>query len=393
MRRLIGLACAVVFLDVSFFVAITPLIPEYRAALDLSDAQVGLLSGSYAFGTLIFAIPGGLVASRIGPRKTVIAGLAGLGVASVAFGFSDSILALDISRFSQGACGALVWAGILSWLIGAAPRERRGEVIGTAVAAAIVGELAGAPIGALASLIGTEIVFGSVLVVAAVLIVVALGTEDASETETQSPREALQLLRGTHVAMRGMFVAAPALAFGAITVLVPLRLEDLGAGALVIAGAFAAGAVLESVISPLAGRYSDRAGRLMPYLAGMVFCAVGVAVIGTAEIVVVVCAAVVVTAVGSGLSLTPAMTGLSDEATASGVNQGLAMGIGNVTWGGGQMLGSVGCGVLAGLLGYAEPALIISGLVLAAALLARRTGQNPPAPLTDSATSRSSPGA
>ena len=49
--------------------------------------------------------------------------------------------------------------------------------------------------------------------------------------------------------------------FGAIEVLVPLRIDALGGGHGVIAAGFIAGAALEAVLAPLAGRFSDRVGR------------------------------------------------------------------------------------------------------------------------------------
>ncbi len=75
MRRLLILASAMVFLDVAFFAAIAPLLPDYVDDLGLSKAQAGILSASYAAGTLVASLPAGFVASRVGPRRTVIAGL------------------------------------------------------------------------------------------------------------------------------------------------------------------------------------------------------------------------------------------------------------------------------------------------------------------------------
>ena len=57
------------------------------------------------------------------------------------------------------------------------------------------------------------------------------------------------------------FVAVPSVMFGAIEVLVPLRIDALGGGHGVIAGGFIAGAALEAVLAPIAGRFSDRVGR------------------------------------------------------------------------------------------------------------------------------------
>src|SRR5262245_4353611 len=102
MRKLLLLASTMIFLDVVFFSAIAPLLPEYADDLDLSDAQAGILSASYAAGTLLASLPAGFVASQVGPRKTTIVGLSMLGVASLAFGVVEQILLLDIARFIQG---------------------------------------------------------------------------------------------------------------------------------------------------------------------------------------------------------------------------------------------------------------------------------------------------
>ena len=60
MRRLLLLASAMIFFDVAFFAAIAPLLPEYVDDLGLSKAQAGVLSASYAAGTLIVGTAVGL---------------------------------------------------------------------------------------------------------------------------------------------------------------------------------------------------------------------------------------------------------------------------------------------------------------------------------------------
>ena len=64
-------------------------------------------------------------------------------------------------------------------------------------------------------------------------------------------------------------IAVPGLVFGTIGVLAPLRLDDLGVGAAAIGAAWIAAALLETGVSPIVGRISDRRGRLFPCLIGL----------------------------------------------------------------------------------------------------------------------------
>ena len=55
-----------------------------------------------------------------------------------------------------------MWAAGMAWLVSAAPAERRGELIGSALAAAIVGVLLGPVLGGAATVVGHELVFSAV---------------------------------------------------------------------------------------------------------------------------------------------------------------------------------------------------------------------------------------
>ena len=136
----------------------------------MSKAEAGVLSASYAAGTLLASLPAGLLAARFGPRRTVIGGLLLLGVSSVVFGFADEFVLLDAARFTQGVAGALIWSGALTWLITASPPSGAAAVIGTALGTAVAGALLGPALGrAGGRRSAPSSVFGSVLVVAAAL--------------------------------------------------------------------------------------------------------------------------------------------------------------------------------------------------------------------------------
>jgi MFS family permease len=363
MRRLALLCSAMVFIDVAFFSAIAPLLPDYVDDLGLSEAEAGILSASYAAGTLLASLPAGLVASRLGPRRTVIVGLVLLGCTSLLFGLAQEIVLLDAARFAQGVAGALIWSGALTWLVTTSPPERRGAVIGTALGTAVAGALLGPALGAVAGTIGTEVVFGSVLFVTLLLAWISSRFPEAEVRERQSLETVRGAMLSPPVLNAVVFVAVPSTMFGAIEVLVPLRIDDLGGGHGVIAAGFVGGAALEAILAPLAGRYSDRVGRRLPYVSGLSICAVAMVAVGIAASLGGVLVALIATSLGAGFCFAPAMTMLSDAATATGLHQGFAAGLSNMAWATGQVIGGIGGGSVASLTGNAPPSIAIALLL------------------------------
>ena len=373
MRRLLFLASAMIFFDVAFFAAIAPLLPGYVEDLGLSKAEAGFLSASYAAGTLLASLPAGFVASRMGPRRTVIIGLLLLGCSSVVFGFAEEIVLLDSARFIQGVAGALIWSGALTWLITAAPEENRGSVIGTALGTAVAGALLGPALGAIAGSVGTELVFSSVLVITILLAIAAARIPETRVPERQTLREVMATLVSRPVLEAAAFVAVPSVMFGAIEVLVPLRIDSLDGGHGLIAAGFIAGAALEAMLAPVAGRISDRVGRRLPYVAGLAICALAMIAIAEVTTLEEVIGALIFTSLGAGLCFAPALTLISDVAEASSLHQGFAAGLSNMAWASGQVIGGIGGGVVASLTGNAAPSLAIALLLALTVVYAFRS--------------------
>ena len=372
MRSLLILASAMVFFDVVFYAAIAPLLPDYVSEFGLSHAEAGILAAAYAAGTLLASLPAGLVATRVGPRRTVIGGLLLLGVSSVVFGFGESIGLLDAARFAQGVSGALIWSGALTWLITTAPPERRGSVIGTALGTAVAGALIGPVLGATAAEVGTEAVFGGVLGISLVLAALAARLPEAGVPERQALGEVAARMVSRPILAATAFVAVPSLMFGVVEVLVPLRIDELGGGHAAIAGGFIAGAALEATLAPIAGRYSDRAGRRVPFVVGIGICACAMIGIAIAQALGPVLGALILGSLGAGICFAPALTMLSEAADSSGLQQGFAAGLSNMAWAAGQAVGALAGGGVASAIGFAVPSIMVAVLLLITAAYAFR---------------------
>jgi MFS family permease len=363
-RKLLLLVGGIVFVDTMFFAALTPLLPDYADEFNLSKAGAGVLSAAYPAGALVGGIPGGLATARIGARSTAVVGLVVIAVSTFVFATADSIWLLDLSRFIQGVGSAFAWTAGLTWLVSETPSERRGQTIGSAMAAAIVGALFGPVLGGVAAVVGKPVAFGAAGLAAIGLAAWALGTHAPPRSEVQPLGLLFKALRSRRIALGVWLVALPALFFGTLSVLAPLRLEDLGFTAVAIGGLWLGTAAIEAVVNPVVGRVSDRVGRFPPMRISVFSGAVVALLLPWPGNAYVLAALVVWAGISFGSFWTPAMALLSDEAERRGLQYAYVFAVVNIGWAPGQALGSSGSGALAHLTSDAVPYLLLSATCL-----------------------------
>ena len=380
-RRLVLLVSAAIFLETLFYAVITPLLPGLSQQLQLSKLSAGVMTAAYPAGTLIAALPGGALAVRQGPRFALITGLLLVVVSTVSFGLLGTAPGLDLARFVEGVGGAFAWAGGLTWIVAVTPAERRGAVMGRALGTAIAGSLFGPAIGALATVTGRAVLFSALAVVAILLLVPVRSLPEEGEASQQPVTEALRALRRPALTGAMWLMVLPAIASGLFNVLGPLQLHHLGAGAAAIAATFLAGAGMEAMISPAAGRFSDSHGRELPLRGGLVGVSVGVACFSLPSSSAGLALVIVLSSVALGVFWAPVMALVSDVAEAHAVDQAHAAALMNLAWAAGQIIGAAGSGASAKALGNWFPTLAVAVLCLATlAGLSARAGKAAQAP-------------
>jgi MFS transporter, ACDE family, multidrug resistance protein len=144
----VAFACVVSFMGIGL---VDPILPALSKQLNASPSQVELLFTSYLVVTAVAMLITGWVSSRIGGKRTLIAGLVLIVAGSAAAGASHSIGEIIGFRAGWGLGNALFIATSLAVIIGAASGGFSGAIIlyetalgiGIAVGPLVGGELGG----------------------------------------------------------------------------------------------------------------------------------------------------------------------------------------------------------------------------------------------------------
>lgn len=332
-------------LESLFYTAMTPLLPTFRSDLGLSEAALGYLVGSYAVGLVAFALPSGYLISRFGARSTTIAALGLMAANTVGFGWSSTIEALMVTRTLQGASGALLATGAMAWLVEGTPRNRHGAAVGFAMTATVGGTLIGPVLGAAMAVVGLSAIC-TILGLLAILVSALMLRIPATPRSPAAPmRATLKSLVTFPALSTTMVVCLTGIIAGAVVVIVPLRLDDAGYGPEVIGGVFLLIGLVKLVVGPRVGRATDVLGPRRPIIATLTSAGIVLLLLAPLHHGPATVSLMFVLYPSLNALLTAAFAALVGHARRANLSSEAALACGNLTWAGGELVGSVGVGL------------------------------------------------
>jgi MFS family permease len=172
---------------------VTPSLTLYaQQDLGANEFMVGAVVAGFAIGRLIFDIPSGVLADRLGMSRTMILGLATLVGSSVMAGFAPSYWVLLSARVLEGVGSSIYVSAAIAFVLLSSDAAKRGTNIGSyqsmLMTGPIVGPIVGAPIAELLGYNAPYFAYAAMIAVALVIISVLsyLGRLDVARQPVSS---------------------------------------------------------------------------------------------------------------------------------------------------------------------------------------------------------------
>jgi ACDE family multidrug resistance protein len=226
----VAFACVVSFMGIGL---VDPILPALSVQLHATPSQVSLLFTSYLVVTAVAMLFTGWVSSRVGPKRTLIAGLAIIVVFSALAGMSGSINGIVGFRAGWGLGNALFIATSLAVIVASATGGFAGAIV-LYEAALGLGIAAGPLIGGLLGDISWRGPFFGVAVLMAIALLATVVLLDKTPKPTHRTSLAAPLKALRHRSLLTMSVTALLYNWGFFTMLgyapYPMELDAIQLG-------------------------------------------------------------------------------------------------------------------------------------------------------------------
>ncbi|HOI88290.1 MAG TPA: MFS transporter [Lentimicrobium sp.] len=155
--------------------AINVALPRMGSELGMNTIELGWVSTAYLLAAAIFLLPFGRLADNLGRKRFFIGGLVVFILAALASAIAGDKVTLITARVVNGAGGALLYATAVAILTSAYPKAERGKVLGINVASVYLGLSLGPTIGGvLTSSLGWRSIFAFIAILGIITLPIAI---------------------------------------------------------------------------------------------------------------------------------------------------------------------------------------------------------------------------
>lgn len=302
--------------------ALLPTLTLYIKHIGATNAQIGIVMGSFAIGLVLFRPWVGKLADQQGRRVVLIIGLLAVAIAPIGYMLTQSLPLLIGVRVFHGLSIAAFSTGYSALVVDLSPEHQRGELIGfmslvnpvgMAIGPALGGfllEWAGyMPLFLLAAGLGTGGLICAAQVVAPSVKRQPGGNNLMPEQGNRSNDEPFwQLVNSPRLRVPATVMLLVGLGFGTLSTFVPLLIQetkvDFNAGFF-----YTAAAVSSFLVRLPTGRASDRYGRGLFITVSLSFYAIAMLLIWSARTPAIFLVAGLIEGAGAGI-LIPMMIAL-----------------------------------------------------------------------------------
>lgn len=167
--------------------AINIALPSIGKDLLMNTIALGWVATAYLLSAAVFLLPFGKLADRNGRKKYFLAGIYLFVIASLISAFSINSWMLIASRFINGIGGALIYSTALAILTSSYDRSVRGRVLGINVASVYLGLSLGPTVGGFLTLyLGWQSIFYFMALLGIIIIPISIKKLPADEAKENS---------------------------------------------------------------------------------------------------------------------------------------------------------------------------------------------------------------
>lgn len=381
--------CVVGFLGrLSYEMARSPLSPLLAQKLGAPPVVIGVIVASVTLIGIFVKLPAGALSDEFGFRRlTIIGGVVKM-IGPFLYVPVTVFWELIPIRLFHGLATATYAPAAAAWVAAMGP-ENRARRLGIYSAAENVGVLLGPTLGGLVlyetlNRFSIAFVISGIIGTLAFLGTLTLPDDRALRPQTKAEnREILrrlragvgEILRSRPIILTSIMESSMFIGVGTMQAFLPLYMVSVGQTTLGIAIIFGSQGAMSLATRPLMGAVSDRVGRKPVILAGLVSCAVALAVIPHTSSLLVLVLLNALFGFGWG-SVTPSTTALIADLVKER-QLGSAMGVFGSIWDIGHATGPILAGVLVGALSYGPTFAIVGALILLGALMFALLVQDP----------------